>query len=499
MKQVSIWADSVTPPDFERLSGTHRCDVAVAGGGLTGLTAALLLRRAGARVCVAEAGRLGGGTSGRTTAKVTIQHGTALSGLADEKARAYMQANAAGLDLVAALATELGADCGFERAAACVYARNDAEERAVMDELHACERLGVQARLVTRTRLPFPVRCALTVENQAQIHPLKYLYALAGELGRQGADIFEQTPVRRIDRDDHGVTLHTEGGEIRAKTAVLATGYPLVEFPGLFFMRLHQERSYVIAAKSAQESLDMSISAGAPIHSMRTLSMGGGSWLLAGGFGHKTGKEDGAESTGLHPLGDFLHKHFPAARAYCGWSAQDCVTLDGMPYVGGLYHKGPQVYVATGYAKWGMTNSAAAAMMIADDFAGRQSADAQARAFFSPLRVAPTASARQFFVQTADTVRGFAGHVDLPGGSYDDVAAGEGAVFRADGRAVAVGRDREGALHVFRPRCTHMGCALEYNEESRSFDCPCHGSRFSLCGAVLSGPAKKPLEPLEDE
>lgn len=499
MKQISYWAETATPPEFPKLSGTHRCDVAVAGGGLTGLTTALLLRRAGASVCVVEASRVGSGTSGRTTAKITVQHDVRLHGLSDEKAAAYAKANAQGFSLVASLVNELHIDCGFERRPACVYARNDAEEQAVIEELNAYERLGLAAKLTHETQLPFEVQCALVLEDQAQFHPLKYLYALADELTRQGVEIFENTPVKKVERDEQGVTLHTDEGALQAGTAVLATGYPLVEYPGLFFMRVHQERSYIIAAKMDEPGPEgMYISADKPTHSVRSFDTEGEHWLLAGGFGHKTGKDD-EQNTGIEPLGDFLHKHFPNARAYCGWSAQDCVSLDGIPYVGGLHKKGPQVYVATGFAKWGMTNSAAAAMMIADDYTGGEQIEKDIRAVFSPLRVAPVASAKGFVAQVADVVGTFAtGYADIRSKEPENLAAGEGIVCNIDGHAAAVGKTKDEKLHFFKAKCTHVGCPLEYNQETHSFDCKCHGSRFDLEGKVISGPAKQPLEPLEE-
>lgn len=500
MKQVSIWEETASPPKFEQLSGTHRCDIAVAGGGLTGITAALLLRRAGLSVCVAEAGTIGSGTSGRTTAKVTMQHGLKLKGLSEEKARAYTAANKAGLILIKKLISDLNIDCGFECLPAYVYAQTEKEQQDIIKEKQAYDELGINGSIEKSIPLPFDIICALKMENQAQFHPLKYLYSLADELTKKGVPIFEQTWVNKVERDDNGITMHTPNGQIYADAAVLATGYPLVEFPGLFFIRVHQERSYIIAAKNDKEGpYGMFINAGNPVNSVRSFNSGSDYWLLVGGFGHKTGNED-KENTGIEPLGNFLHQHFPKARAYCGWSAQDCVTIDEIPYVGTLYKKGPKVYVATGYAKWGMTNSAAAAMMICDSHTGSSMIDEQVREYFSPLRIAPAASAKGFVKQAADTIRTFTlGNINIKVGDLDDVPAGEGTVRRIDGHAVAIGREKDGTLHVLNAHCTHMRCPVEYNEESRSFDCRCHGSRFGLDGTVLSGPAKRPLEPIKED
>lgn len=498
MKQISIWEETSSPPKFEKLSGTYRCNIAVAGGGLTGITTALLLQRAGFSVCVAEAGTIGSGTSGRTTAKVTVQHGLKLKGLAEEKARAYMAANNAGLILIEKLIYDLNIDCDYTRLPAYVYAQTEKEQQDIIKEKQVYDKLGIGGSIAESTPLPFDVICALKMENQAQFHPLKYLYSLAKELNI-GAPIFEQTSVNKVERSENEITLYTQNGKIHADAAVLATGYPLVEFPGLFFLRVHQSRSYIIAAKNDKEGpCGMFINARHPVNSVRSFNSDGEYWLLVGGFGHKTGSED-EQNTGIEPLGDFLHQHFPKARAYCGWSAQDCITIDEMPYVGALYKENPNVYVATGYAKWGMTNSAAAAMMICDEHTGSNMIEKEVRTKFSPLRVAPAASAKGFVKQTADTIRTFtSGNINIKSGDFDDVPAGEGAVRRVNGHAVAVGREKDGTLHVFDAHCTHMRCPVEYNEQSRSFDCRCHGSRFALNGEVLSGPANKPLEPAEE-
>jgi Rieske Fe-S protein len=286
------------------------------------------------------------------------------------------------------------------------------------------------------------------------------------------------------------------GGNITAQNLVLATNYPLIEFPGHFFLRLHQERSYIISADAGDLSVNgMYISAENPVHSVRTHSLDGKMQLLLGGFGHRTGKEDEVGDSYAH-LRDFLRDDFPKAphEPDYEWSAQDCQPLDNMPYVGAAHDKAPRVYVATGFDKWGMTNSAAAAAMISDCITGSTRIDKEVAAAFSPQRFKPVASAKNLFVQAGETVGALtAGYVCMPVGSYEDVGPGEGAVLRIDGDAQAVYRDESGNLYAFQGSCTHMGCPLEYNAAEKSFDCRCHGSRFGVDGQVLSGPAKKPL------
>ncbi len=494
MKKVSFWIDTASKPDFSKMTKDIDCDVIVVGGGLTGITTALLLARAGVNVAVIEADAIGSGTSGHTTAKVTAQHGIKLSMLSQGKALAYYNANLTGLKLVRSLIDELNIECDFETQDSYVYARSAAEESDVMDELAAYKRLDIEAEIVKQTQLPFDIRCALKLKNQAQFHPLKYLYALAETLRDMNVPLFEQTKALNIERNENNIRLFTDKKKtITVKSAVLATGYPMIEFPGLFFLRLFQERSYIMAAQK-QAPQGMYLSAEKPVESVRSHALGCQPWLLVGGFGHRTGKED-KEDTGFAPLGGFLKDSFAGAEAAYGWSAQDGMTLDHIPYVGSLYKYEPNLYVATGYEKWGMTNSAAAAIMISDEITGNKAIDPDIRDVFSPLRIAPGASAGGFAKQAAEAVYEFTvGNASIPVGSLDDIKTGEGAVLRINGHAVAAYKDENGHVAMFKAHCTHLGCPLEYNASERSFDCACHGSRFSVTGEVLEGPAIKPLE-----
>ncbi|MDD5018142.1 MAG: FAD-dependent oxidoreductase, partial [Eubacteriales bacterium] len=409
---------------------------------------------------------------------------------------AYAAANSAGLQMVASFVGEYDIGCDFERVASFVYTRREDEKKHIETEMRACEKLGIKCRVVTKTRLPFAVQGAIAMDDQAQFHPLKYLYALADIFIKSGGSIHERSKVLGIIKKKAYV-VKTQNGSLTADTVVLATNYPPVDFPGLFFLRLHQERSYIIGTDAGEVDVSgMYINAEEPVNSIRMHDTKGAKQLLLGGYGHKTGKEDDAKS-GYSSLEGFLRTDFAQANACPGyhWSAQDCVTLDGMPYVGAV---ADGVYVATGYAKWGMTNSAAAAMMIADSITGSNVIDSGVREQFSPKRISPAASAKNFLVQGADTFKAYtAGNIFIQPGEYADVAPGKGAVLRIGGKAQAVYRDKEGGVHAYKAHCTHMGCPLEYNEAENSFDCPCHGSRFSMDGEVIEGPAKQPLEKIK--
>lgn len=500
MNRLSYWMDTAIPVNYPELSGDIKCDVAVVGAGMTGITAALLLAKTGANVVVIEASRVGSGTTGYTTAKVTAQHGLKLQTLSEKKKEAYARANQAGLNRIAKFIDEYNIDCDFQRLPDYVYTRDDNDIFRLEKELEEYEKFGINGHLTSETRLPFKTT-ALVMENQAQFHPLKYLYALAAEFVKKGGRIYEHTMATGFDRNEKCI-IETEKGNVTANSAVFATNYPLVDFPGLFFIKLHQERTYAICTDANEVDVEgMYINIHEPVNSIRMHYSNEGNKLILVGHGHRTAKED-EDDTSYNHLKDFLHADFKGAdpEPLYEWSAQDCFTLDGMPYVGAIFSKNPNVYVATGYEKWGMTNSTAAAMMIADGAAGTNFIDHEIREKFDPIRFTPGASAKNFFSQAGTVLKAFTlDNVLMPVGDYDDVESGTGAVMRVNGKAQAIYRDKDGEVHAFSAHCTHLKCTLEYNEAESSFDCPCHGSRFSMKGEVLDGPAKEPLERVEED
>ncbi len=500
MNRLSYWMDTANAPDYPELSESIKCDVVVVGAGLTGITAALLLAKTGADVVVIEASRVGSGTSGYTTAKVTAQHALKLQTLPEKKREAYARANLAGLGRVTKFVDEYAIDCDFAQAPACVYTRDGGGIDLLEKELREYEKLGITGHITSKTCLPFEAT-ALVMEGQAQFHPLKYLYALAGEFVKKGGRIFEHTKALEFERNEKCV-VRTANGSVRADAAVFATNYPLVEFPGLFFIKLHQERTYIICTDSGKVDVEgMYINIHDPVNSIRMHYSGSGNKLLLAGYGHRTGKEEEDDASYGH-LKSLLHTDFKGAAPNPSheWSAQDCFPIDGMPYAGAIFAKNPNVYVATGYEKWGITNSAAAAMMIADHAAGTNFIEREVREKFDPIRFTPGSSAKDFFSQAGTVLKSFTlDNILMPAGDYDDIEPGKGAVMRIGGKAQAVYKDENREVHAFSAHCTHLGCTLEYNETEQSFDCPCHGSRFSMLGEVLDGPAKIPLKKISED
>lgn len=431
----SIWKATTTAPHFPTQEGDVKTDVLIVGGGMAGILCAHMLEEAGASYVLVEADTVGGGVTGNTTAKITLQHGLLYDRLirtvGTEKAHLYLDANRQALERYNALCNAV--PCDFEKKDSFVYSVND--RKALEDELAALERLGCPVTFAERLPLPFSVAGAVRIPEQAQFHPLKFLYGIAKNL-----NILEHTKVLELSPDG----ARTNRGEIAAKSIIIATHFPILNKHGGYFLKLYQHRSYVLALEGAPDVDGMYVDEAQKGLSFRNH----GNVLLLGGGSHRTGKKGG----NWNELAGFARRHYPMAREVCRYAAQDCMSLDGIPYIG-QYSKGtPDLYVATGFNKWGMTSSMVAAMMLTARILGKKT---PYDALFSPDRSIL--------------------HPQL---------------LRNAGESLL------GLLTPTAPRCPHLGCALHWNPHEHSWDCSCHGSRFAEDGQRIDNPAtddiKKP-------
>jgi glycine/D-amino acid oxidase-like deaminating enzyme/nitrite reductase/ring-hydroxylating ferredoxin subunit len=499
-KRTSVWVDTApAPKQHARLSGEVHADVAVIGGGIVGITTALLLAEAGATVALLEAGRLAGGTSGFTTAKVSSQHGLIYDELRSkhgaETAQRYGAANEAALAWIARRAEQDGIDCDFRRRDSYAYVTEAGDREQVEREAEAAAAAGLPATLVEETPLPFPVAAAVRFEHQAEFHPRKYLHALAQRLIDAGGRIFERSHAVEVGERDGRQRVKSPGGRVTAERAIVATHYPFLD-RGLAFARLAPQRSYAITCRIAGAPPEgMHISGDAPTRSIRAVPIPGANGeelLLVGGEGHRTGTERDTELR-YERLEAFAREHWEVVSVEHRWSAQDPVTVDLLPYVGALTPRNDKVLVATGFAKWGMTGGTAAALLLADLALGRPAMWAD---LFDPNRLTLRASLPRLVTENAQVAAHFVGdRLAKPDKrSLDDLQPGEGGIVEHDGERVAAYRDEEGAPIAVSARCTHLGCLVSWNPAERSWDCPCHGSRFAPDGTVLEGPAVHRLE-----
>ncbi|MDD6678485.1 MAG: FAD-dependent oxidoreductase [Firmicutes bacterium] len=424
----SIWKSTCDLPRFPRLTENIRTDVLVIGGGMAGLLCTRFLKDAGVSVVLAEADTLCSGTTGNTTAKLTLQHGLIyrklLSRFGQERAKQYLQANADALSRYESMCRDI--DCDYRELSSFVYAKNDPKKLDA--ELEALQILGYPAVWVSDLPLPLTTVGGIRMDHQAQFHPLKFAAAIA-----KGLPIYEHTAVR----DLVGTTAVTDGGRIFAQKIIVCTHFPFLNKHGSYFLKLYQHRSYVLALKGAGDVGGMYIDADGDGLSFRNY----GEYLLLGGGSHRTGQKGG----GWQELRDFARSAYPASSEVYHWAAQDCMTLDGIPYIGPYSAGTENLYVATGFQKWGMTSSMAAASLLCDLVLER-------------------------------------------GNPYAEVFSPSRSMLRPQ-LAVNAFHAAAGYLTPTTKRCPHLGCALKWNPQEHSWDCSCHGSRFSSEGELLDGPA----------
>ena len=486
---------------FPALEGEIDVDVAVVGAGITGATAAYLLKRAGKRVALLETNRIAFGATGYTTAKLTVGHSLVYSDLVDsfgvETARLYARSNQEAIERVAALVQEHGIDCDFERTSNYVYVEAASAVAAIEREVDAAQAAGVAAELTTETDLPYEVAAAVRVEAQAQFHPWKYVAALVRLVDGDGSHVFESTRATAV-RSGGVCTVETVGGRIRAEHVVVATQLPFLD-RGFLFTKAHPTKSYAIASTVDEETAPrgMYISADAPTRSVRsTPGPVGRRVLVVDGEGHKPGNDPDIDER-YKRLEQFLHERFGAGAADYRWSTHDYTPVDRLPYIGRLRRRDEHVLSATGFAKWGMTKGTLAAMLLTDTIVGRSNDYA---ALYDANRLDIRRSALRFAKENGAVAAFFFRDRLRTRDSrqaIERLTPGEGTIIRAGTKQYAVHRDDDGELHTLSARCTHLGCIVDWNPADRAWECPCHGSRFAGDGTLVQGPATTGLPRLE--
>lgn len=494
---VSVWLDGAPATTYPALDGDLSVDVAVIGGGMAGLTAAFLLRRAGASVAVVEAGRIARGVSGHTTAKVTSQHGLTYADLlaswGEPAAQAYAESNQAAIETMAGWVDELDIECAWERAPAYAYAVSPEGMARIEREVEAALSLGLPASYVEETELPYSVAAAIRFDDQAQFDPHAYLVTLAREIPGEGSHILERTRVTDVSEGAPCV-VRAPGGTIVAGDVIVATHLPFLD-RGAFFARTHPERSYVLGLDAgAATSLEgMYLGTDSPVRSVRAhRPKAGRPMLLVGGEGHKVG-QGGSTGERVLRLDEWARERFDVRSVDFRWSSQDNMPVDGVPYVGRMTPLSSRLYVATGFRKWGMTGGTVAGMVLSDAILKRSNLWAW---LYDPGRVKAASSARSLLSESLDVGRRFATDrlVRPRRDPAGEVGPGEAKVVRAGTEPVAVYRDPAGRLHAVSAVCSHLGCVVGWNDSEGSWDCPCHGSRFDPDGRVLHGPAVADLD-----
>lgn len=501
-ESLSLWLHDDLPHGFESLKTEETCSVCIVGAGITGITTAYLLSQLGIDVVLIDSHTPMQLTSGNTTAKFTFQHHLVYSRLirkyGTEKARLYYEAQVQAMDFVSNLVRDLEIPCHFKYTYAMVYGEDQKQFEEIEEEYEAYKKLQIPGELVRD--LPFGLKGVggLKVENQFDLHPVKYLAFLLEKLKGTKVRIYQDTKAVDIKESDEGSLIVTENGHtIRCTKAVIATGYPFFDGNGFYFTRLAPYRSYLVAfPHPAQQNADAMLITNSPSpYSIRFARTNETDYVLIGGKGHKVGQESSALDS-YQELINFGRAYFKVDEVSFRWSAQDYVSLDSIPYIGPLTSKHPDILVATGFRKWGMTNGTFAAQLLAQIITGQPS---RFEELFRPSRGEVRESLGKVMKENLNVAKEMIkGKVTSSKTKLEQIGNDEGGIVRHKGKRTGAYRDKGGKLFLFDTTCTHLGCELEYNDAEKTFDCPCHGSRFRHDGNVIEGPALKKLKKVEE-
>jgi glycine/D-amino acid oxidase-like deaminating enzyme/nitrite reductase/ring-hydroxylating ferredoxin subunit len=475
----SIWTQAKEIKTNKSLPGDMTVEVAVIGAGLAGVLTAYMLQQKGISVVVLECYETGSGITKNTTAKITSQHGLIYQKLlrykGEERAKAYAMANQMAVQKYEDMIQQHHIECDFNKLPNYIYTLDN--ENRIQQEIQAVKRIGLPASLTWETRLPFPVKAAICFEQQAQFHPIKFLDGVARTL-----TVYEHTKVMEIQKD--GMII-TDKGNVKAKSIVITTHYPFINFPGLYFLKLHQEREYLAAIEGCGENsfLDgMYLDADPHGFTFRNHQ----NYLLLGSGSHRAGKQNPEDS--YVKIEEAAKKWYPGSKIKYTWSNQDCMTPDGIPYIGRYSASTPNLYVATGFNKWGMTSSMAAAEIISDMICKIPN---KYEKVFKPNRIMFSGTGFILKDTAISTINLLSEHLRIPKDKLNQIEKGNAGVVKYKGQKYGVYRDLEDNYFFVTTKCPHLGCSLAWNQNELSWDCPCHGSRFDYKGNLINNPAMR--------
>lgn len=471
-------------------------DVCIVGAGIFGLTCAYYLSKLGYKVTVLEKYKIGEKTTGHTTGKITSQHGLFYNYLSNSYgqkfAKDYLDANEQAIKNIKSIIDQEKIKCDFEYQNSYVYTTNKEELKAIKKEVKTIENLGFNCEYVTKIGLPFKIEGAICFKKQAQFHPLKYLNGLCKSISSRNGRIYTDTTVLNVKKDGESYITFSNRFNVKSKYVVIASHYPFINFPGFYFAKMYQSTSYLIAVDTKKTLFNgMYISASDPIFSFRTANYNGKKILLIGGGEHKTGQPASyQDSYGL--LAKEAKKYYPDCEILFRWNTRDCISLDKIPYIGSYSSIMPHMYVGTGFKKWGMTLSNVAANIVVDMICKKTNKFSY---LFDSSRLKPIKNIdemKNILVQSTNSL--FFNKLKPANMNFDQIANNSGSIVEINHEKVGVFKNSDGKIYAVKPFCTHLGCLLSWNDVDKTWDCPCHGSRFNFDGKNLYDPAFKDLE-----
>lgn len=494
----SYWIEStINEGKFNSLDKDISCDVCIIGAGLFGLTTAYYLSKKGINVVILDKFEIGTKVSGHTTAKITSEHGLIYDYLTNsfgkEIARKYLYANEDAINNIKEIVNEENFECDLKIQNNYVYTTKPDDLEKIKKEVVAVNSLGFSAQFIENTSLPFEIQGAIMFPNQAQFHPRKYMLNLCNSIFKNNGQIYTNTLVHDIKKEDGYYKTLTSQNSVKSKYIVIASHYPFINFPGFYFTKMYQETSYIIGIDTKSDLFDgMYITSSDPTLSFRTTNDRNKDILLIGGANHKTG----ADSVTYYSTYDILEQRakelYPNCEVLYKWNTRDCITLDKVPYIGEFSVSTPNVYVGTGFNKWGMTSSNVAANIVTDKILGIEN---KYEEVFTSTRLKPIKNIKEVSNMVKQVATSFiVEKLKIPEETLINIKNDSGDIIEIDGEKIGIYKDVNGKIHSVKPTCTHLGCTLSWNNADKTWDCPCHGSRFNYDGKNIYDPAFRDLK-----
>ena len=471
-------------------------DICIIGAGITGITCGYELSKLGYTVSIIEKNEIGSGTTGRTTGKITSQHDSFYNYLEEsfsiDTAKKYLEANEKAINKIENRIKNENIECDFERLNSYIYTTKKEEINLLEKEFKTLEKLKYKCEYIKDLDLPFKIAGGICFKNQAQFHPIKYINGLAKYVKEKGNKIYTHTIAKEIKKSDDKYIVKTDKFSISASYIIIASHYPFFKIKGLYSAKMYQSMSYLIALETKKQLPNgMYISVSNPNITIRRAKYNEKDVLLIGGGGNKTGKEVTYEET-YGRLEKFAREYYPDAKILAKWNAQDCVTLDKLPYIGQASKLLPNVYVATGFKKWGMTLSSVAVDIIVDDIRGREN---EYKDIFLSSRMQPIKNHEEMKNMLVDSSKALVINKLKEKDIVEKKIKKEtGGIIEIDGRKIGIYKDEKGEIYAVNPKCTHLGCLLVWNQVEKTWDCPCHGSQFDYKGKNIIEPAYDDLD-----
>lgn len=465
--------------------------------GLFGLTTAYYLCKKGLNVKVLDKSEIGIKASGHTTAKITSQHGLIYKYLIHDFgidiAKNYLNANEEAIKNIKHIIEEEKIECDFVLQSDFVYGTSPEEIEKIKDETECVKSMGFDAQFIEHLPVPFKNNGAIMFPNQAMFHPRKYMLSLCKSIQKNKGQIFTNTTVYDVKNVKNEYEIYTKSNTVKSKYVVLASHYPIINFPGFYFTKMYQETSYIIGVDTHSTAFDgMYISSAPPTYSYRWIKYEDKQLLLIGGAGHKTGEENITPSSTYEILEQKAKELYPSSEIIYRWNTRDCITLDKVPYIGEFSSMMPNMYVGTGFNKWGMTSSNVAANIIADKILGIKNKYEEA---FTSTRLKPVKNRwemKDMLKQVTNSL--IIERLKIPDETLNSIKKDTGKIVEIEGLKVGIYIDLSGKIFTIKPTCSHLGCTLSWNNVDKTWDCPCHGSRFDYTGKNIYDPAIKDLE-----